>query len=206
MSCLFFFFSSRRRHTRLQGDWSSDVCSSDLEGRDDGRKLREEPQGGPVFVLRIADAATGVEHPKGRHSRLQCIHGMSGLGETLDQVDDLELDPPVPRDIRAEPFEFQTGRQVAEKEEERGFEKRAFRGKLFNADAAVLQDATLAVHITDPGAGGGHARQTRHEIMRHRKKYTMDAASPACAGRSRTPGKRRSAWVLASPPPPAASA
>src|SRR2546426_3188246 len=31
MSC-FFFFSSRRRHTRLQGDWSSDVCSSDLVG------------------------------------------------------------------------------------------------------------------------------------------------------------------------------
>src|SRR5205807_5992195 len=29
--CL-FFFSSRRRHTRLQGDWSSDVCSSDLVG------------------------------------------------------------------------------------------------------------------------------------------------------------------------------
>src|SRR5205807_2889795 len=28
----FFFFSSRRRHTRLQGDWSSDVCSSDLKG------------------------------------------------------------------------------------------------------------------------------------------------------------------------------
>src|SRR5256885_4832999 len=26
----YFFFSSRRRHTRLQGDWSSDVCSSDL--------------------------------------------------------------------------------------------------------------------------------------------------------------------------------
>src|SRR5574337_549228 len=25
-----FFFSSRRRHTRLSGDWSSDVCSSDL--------------------------------------------------------------------------------------------------------------------------------------------------------------------------------
>src|SRR2546426_7606216 len=27
---MMFFFSSRRRHTRLQGDWSSDVCSSDL--------------------------------------------------------------------------------------------------------------------------------------------------------------------------------
>src|SRR5256885_7723245 len=31
---MFFFFSSRRRHTRLQGDWSSDVCSSDLEASD----------------------------------------------------------------------------------------------------------------------------------------------------------------------------
>src|SRR6202040_4046672 len=31
--CFFFFFSSRRRHTRWTGDWSSDVCSSDLGGR-----------------------------------------------------------------------------------------------------------------------------------------------------------------------------
>src|SRR6266849_6256677 len=29
--CFFFFFSSRRRHTRSTRDWSSDVCSSDLE-------------------------------------------------------------------------------------------------------------------------------------------------------------------------------
>src|SRR5690606_2366677 len=28
--CMFFFFSSRRRHTRFSRDWSSDVCSSDL--------------------------------------------------------------------------------------------------------------------------------------------------------------------------------
>src|SRR2546427_3354443 len=28
---LFFFFSSRRRHTRFDCDWSSDVCSSDLK-------------------------------------------------------------------------------------------------------------------------------------------------------------------------------
>src|SRR5690348_17492111 len=28
-----FFFSSRRRHTRWTGDWSSDVCSSDLSAR-----------------------------------------------------------------------------------------------------------------------------------------------------------------------------
>src|SRR5690348_18436982 len=30
---MFFFFSSRRRHTRWTGDWSSDVCSSDLLDR-----------------------------------------------------------------------------------------------------------------------------------------------------------------------------
>src|SRR5206468_5205268 len=35
-SCLFlfFFFSSRRRHTRSDRDWSSDVCSSDLAATD----------------------------------------------------------------------------------------------------------------------------------------------------------------------------
>src|SRR5256886_9884986 len=32
--CLFFFFSSRRRHTRFDCDWSSDVCSSDLASVD----------------------------------------------------------------------------------------------------------------------------------------------------------------------------
>src|SRR6266536_4238926 len=30
LGCVFFFFSSRRRHTRSTRDWSSDVCSSDL--------------------------------------------------------------------------------------------------------------------------------------------------------------------------------
>src|SRR5438876_11799673 len=43
-----FFFSSRRRHTRWTGDWSSDVCSSDLRlqrpvhvGRAGRRRVRE---------------------------------------------------------------------------------------------------------------------------------------------------------------------
>src|SRR5437899_11123494 len=37
-----FFFSSRRRHTRCLSDWSSDVCSSDLEPehRDDAEQQR----------------------------------------------------------------------------------------------------------------------------------------------------------------------
>src|SRR5438046_3820521 len=38
-----FFFSSRRRHTRLVSDWSSDVCSSDLrlEGWNEGHDAQE---------------------------------------------------------------------------------------------------------------------------------------------------------------------
>src|SRR6266446_5799296 len=40
--CSCFFFSSRRRHTRLQGDWSSDVCSSDLGARLEGNGPRLE--------------------------------------------------------------------------------------------------------------------------------------------------------------------
>src|SRR6266487_6238115 len=35
-----FVFSSRRRHTIWTGDWSSDVCSSDLRGRAAGSKSR----------------------------------------------------------------------------------------------------------------------------------------------------------------------
>src|SRR5690554_8188137 len=33
---IFFFFSSRRRHTRCGRDWSSDVCSSDLQTSEEG--------------------------------------------------------------------------------------------------------------------------------------------------------------------------
>src|SRR2546427_6866400 len=42
----FFFFSSRRRHTRFDCDWSSDVCSSDLG-----------PQGAPALLPRHAQPA-----------------------------------------------------------------------------------------------------------------------------------------------------
>src|SRR5688572_32115835 len=38
---MFFFFSSRRRHTRFDCDWSSDVCSSDLD----------ESAGRPFFLF-----------------------------------------------------------------------------------------------------------------------------------------------------------
>src|SRR5262245_26430582 len=41
---IFFFFSSRRRHTRCLSDWSSDVCSSDLSRRED--RFRRQANGG----------------------------------------------------------------------------------------------------------------------------------------------------------------
>src|SRR5215211_8581635 len=46
----FFFFSSRRRHTRSLCDWSSDVCSSDLEA---ALKLTEA-HGGDVQLVSMA--------------------------------------------------------------------------------------------------------------------------------------------------------
>src|SRR5205807_6152981 len=52
-----FFFSSRRRHTRLQGDWSSDVCSSDLAGSMQVDLTKEplgnDKQGKPVYLADI---------------------------------------------------------------------------------------------------------------------------------------------------------
>src|SRR3989475_3386600 len=38
---MFFFFSSRRRHTIFDCDWSSDVCSSDLKRLDAETRLKE---------------------------------------------------------------------------------------------------------------------------------------------------------------------
>src|SRR3989449_10129559 len=43
---MFFFFSSRRRHTRCSRDWSSDVCSSDLDVLAPLPVLRLVPSGG----------------------------------------------------------------------------------------------------------------------------------------------------------------
>src|SRR5436309_8565443 len=61
----YFFFSSRRRHTRFSRDWSSDVCSSDLfpSGIGDGRRF--SPQciviGEPEIAAAIPPGAQ--DHP-----------------------------------------------------------------------------------------------------------------------------------------------
>src|SRR2546430_6024253 len=49
---IFFFFSSRRRHTRFDCDWSSDVCSSDLFFRRDATDVKHNEA-----VLRYVETA-----------------------------------------------------------------------------------------------------------------------------------------------------
>src|SRR5207248_4886928 len=75
-----FFFSSRRRHTRSYGDWSSDVCSSDLD-RVDGpgawgdvtvfslRKMAPVPDGAVLVVKPPLSAMAAA--PTGPRARVR---------------------------------------------------------------------------------------------------------------------------------------
>src|SRR3972149_1013858 len=64
------FFSSRRRHTRFDCDWSSDVCSSDLSLHDLGQKLSRlrdragelPPHSAAVEELHLDDAGRLLEY------------------------------------------------------------------------------------------------------------------------------------------------
>src|SRR5258706_16362044 len=60
-----FFFSSRRRHTRLVSDWSSDVCSSDLPAPQ-GRAFRERRHFCHVTVLVSTDKQGGDAKTAGK--------------------------------------------------------------------------------------------------------------------------------------------
>src|SRR5690606_40391017 len=67
-----FFFSSRRRHTRFSRDWSSDVCSSDLNTFEPERKDGGSAAGAQAlvrheqFVDRAATVAPRVDRAAGR--------------------------------------------------------------------------------------------------------------------------------------------
>src|SRR5256886_3821888 len=64
MSLVCFFFSSRRRHTRFDCDWSSDVCSSDLE-----------PEGLDTHELYVNGLSTSLPVPV----QLEFLHAVPGL-------------------------------------------------------------------------------------------------------------------------------
>src|SRR5437763_5576960 len=59
----FFFFSSRRRHTRYIGDWSSDVCSSDLPEQRRA-SLYESLPSGRLAVIPGTSHAVALEKPE----------------------------------------------------------------------------------------------------------------------------------------------
>src|SRR5690606_40139925 len=60
--------SSRRRHTRFSRDWSSDVCSSDLEVRDCGHL---PPSGGVACIERVAGGE--CDHEAARSDEVQAL-------------------------------------------------------------------------------------------------------------------------------------
>src|SRR5690606_40021328 len=57
----FFFFSSRRRHTRFSRDWSSDVCSSDLRWVRETPKVRSVPHS--LRIPNVTPAKAGAYGP-----------------------------------------------------------------------------------------------------------------------------------------------
>src|SRR5256886_14374214 len=63
---MFFFFSSRRRHTRFDCDWSSDVCSSDLVTREtiDGVIAKARLGVGAVAAIPVSDTVKDVEQER----------------------------------------------------------------------------------------------------------------------------------------------
>src|SRR5690349_16490309 len=83
-SLLLFFFSSRRRHTRSLRDWSSDVCSSDLEVLELKRSL-----GGKISLFsRPQKDGLARAYAAGFKEALRCGH------DVIIQMDaDLSHDP-----------------------------------------------------------------------------------------------------------------
>src|SRR5438270_8744478 len=62
----FFFFSSRRRHTRFDCDWSSDVCSSDL----DSNKRRHTSFASVDAIAEIEETSSDIVLPRSEERRV----------------------------------------------------------------------------------------------------------------------------------------
>src|SRR6266568_6988273 len=85
----FFFFSSRRRHTRWNCDWSSDVCSSDLS-----RDLRESCYAALVACARSGAVRIGVgAASRGEIDRINILR--ASLAAMARAVAGLELTPDI---------------------------------------------------------------------------------------------------------------
>src|SRR5437870_4644026 len=81
---LFFFFSSRRRHTRWPRDWSSDVCSSDLQvqqATDLAKELSDPNSKKPLIIY----AGLGFLY-RNAHIPGALFHGPGGKPEGLEDL------------------------------------------------------------------------------------------------------------------------
>src|SRR6267378_5042903 len=79
----FFFFSSRRRHTRSLRDWSSDVCSSDLGQLTHGQSTTLAELIARAVESRHPEIATTVRHIPSRKGRVYLDYLQNGHGKTI---------------------------------------------------------------------------------------------------------------------------
>src|SRR2546430_14463155 len=94
-----FFFSSRRRHTRFDCDWSSDVCSSDLEcgihsdgdldwqrrGSATSARHRGHWRLGHIDVADTAGVANTVQLGRNDGKALRCVTGQDMTRKPADR-------------------------------------------------------------------------------------------------------------------------
>src|SRR5206468_5154484 len=80
----YFFFSSRRRHTRSDRDWSSDVCSSDLHDIEDRmtalalQDVHRKLHAAEIFIVR-------------KNTFEERVPGQTGIDLGLDVLDEILL-------------------------------------------------------------------------------------------------------------------
>src|SRR5260370_37244726 len=116
----FFFFSSRRRHTRFKCDWSSDVCSSDLIN---GAKVSRSqllvafPQ---YTQVNITDVPIGGQSYHSLQMKLARrfsqgigIHAAYTISKTLERVSilnpqDVNLSVPTKTSLEQRRYQFDT--------------------------------------------------------------------------------------------------
>src|SRR2546430_9979420 len=86
----FFFFSSRRRHTRFDCDWSSDVCSSDLAIWPKGDLVTRRELGNLLIA---------------------CASARPVLGAGVLPIDELDLPPELYAELRRRSEERRVGKE-----------------------------------------------------------------------------------------------